>query len=387
MTEKRRPKGTGSIRQRGERYQAIYSYSDTGGQRRRRSKFFDTKTEARKWLNSRLAEVDQGRVADPRALTVGEYLHDWLRSLGLQQLEAATLSWYRSAVERHIIPVLGSVKLSKLSATRIEAFLAEKAANGRLDGTGGLGPASVRRLQVTLHKSLDAAARKGLLQSNPVDLADTVKVPSKDVTEAVWSPENVTGFLQATKADRLHPIWYLVAWTGLRRSELCGLQWPDVDLEAAVLSVRRARVEVDGKVITKGPKSSASRRILDLDEHTVAVMKQWKIAQLEERLESGTAWAPGDWVFTNKVGEPLRPDWLTRSFLRAVRGAELPDTDIKGLRHAHATALLKSGTHPKVVQERLGHSSIKVTMDIYSAVLPGIQREAVERLARMFPSR
>ena len=148
MTEKRRPRGTGSIRERGERYQAIYSYTDGSGKRRRPSRIFGTKTGARKWLNNRLADVGDGRVADPRVLTVGEYLQDWLGSLGMQQLEAATVSWYRSAVVRHIVPELGTVKLSKLSAVRIESFLADKAKSGRLDGAGGLGPASVRRLQV-----------------------------------------------------------------------------------------------------------------------------------------------------------------------------------------------------------------------------------------------
>lgn len=178
----------------------------------------------------------------------------------------------------------------------------------------------------------------------------------------------------------------VVDWIG-NAAPLCGLRWPDIDLDLAVLSVRRARVEVDGRVIEKGPKSAASRRTVDLDGETVAVLRQWKVVQLEERLRAGTAWVPEDWVFTNQVGEPWRPDGLTKSFVRAVRTTGLPRTDVKSLRHAHATALLKSGTHPKVVQERLGHSSIQVTMDIYSSVLPGMQREAVERLAHLFPSR
>src|SRR5690606_22851874 len=140
---------------------------------------------------------------------------------------------------------------------------------------------------------------------------------------------------------------------------------------------------VDGKPVVKGPKSKASRRLVDLDAETVAVLRRWKVAQLEDRMRAGAAWAPGEWVFTNEIGEPWRPDALTRVFVERVESLGLPRTDIKGLRHAHATALLRAGVHPKVVQERLGHSSIQVTMDIYSSVLPGMQREAVERLSAL----
>jgi integrase len=305
----------------------------------------------------------------------------------VQQLEAATVAWYRSAVERHIIPELGAVKLTALTAAMIETFLAEKAASGRLDGKGGLGPASVRRLQVTLHKALDAAVRHRLLTVNPVDLADKPKVPRADVTETVWTPEQMATFLAATKGADLHPLWHVACWTGLRRSELAGLQWRDLELDLGVLSVKRARTSVDGKTVLKGPKSATSRRSLDLDDQTVSVLKSWRATQNKKRLIVGEAWDPSEWVFTDNLGQPWRPDGLTKRFKKAAKAAGLPPTDIKGLRHAHATALLKAGVHPKVVQERLGHSSISVTMDTYSSVLPGMQREAVERLASMMSGR
>jgi integrase len=275
------------------------------------------------------------------------------------------------------------VKLARLSAVQIERFLIDKADHGRLDGTGGLGPASVRRLQVTLHKSMSAAVRKGLLATNPVDLADKPKIPARDVTEDVWSPEQMTAFLEATVTDRLAPAWHVACMTGLRRSELCGLQWSDIDFKTAVLSVRRARTQVDGRPVVKAPKTASSRRAVDLDAGTITALRRWKVAQAEERLRAGTAWEAGDWCFADELGRPWRPDAMTRSFIQAATAAGLPRTDIKGLRHAHATALLRAGVHPKVVQERLGHSSIAVTMDIYSSVLPGMQREAVERLASL----
>lgn len=386
MTDRRRPKGSGSIREADGRIEATYSFLDGQGKRRRKSKRFDTRTEARKWLNARLAEVEAGQVADAGALTVGEYLADWLGSLGLAQLEAATISWYRSAVERHIVPQLGGVRLDKLTPTMIEAFLADRAANGRLDGSGGLGPASVRRLSVTLRKALEAATRKGLLRLNPADLADKPKLPPRDVTADVWTPEQIAAFIEASRADRLAAIWRTAAMTGLRRSEVCGLQWPDLDLDAGRLSVKRARVVVDGRMVTKPPKTASSRRIVDLDAGTVAALREWRKAQLEERLRAGEAWQAGEWVATDQIGRPSNPEYLSRRFGEIAASAGLPPITVKQLRHSHATALLAAGEAPKVVQERLGHSSISVTMDIYASVLPGMQRQAIDRLAALMGS-
>jgi integrase len=321
-------------------------------------------------------------------LTVGDYLDDWLGSLGIAQLEAATVSWYRSAVKRHIVPVLGDVRLSRLSAVQVEAFLADKAKSGRLDGTGGLGPASVRRLQVTLHKALDAAVRKGLLEQNTVDLADSPKLPPRDVTVDVWTTEELAVFVEATRSDRLAAVWRLAAMSGLRRSELCGLKWSDIDLDTRRLSVRRAVVIVDGGPIRiKPPKTARSRRTVELDAGTVVELRGWRRAQLEERLRAGTAWADEDWIVADELGQVLRPDRVGKLFDRLAAAIGLRRITIRLLRHSHATALLTAGESPKVVQERLGHSSIGVTLDVYSAVLPNMQRDAVDRLAAIMEAR
>ena len=144
---------------------------------------------------------------------------------------------------------------------------------------------------------------------------------------------------------------------------------------------------MDGKPVLKGPKTAKSRRTVDLDTDTMNVLRDWRKHQLEERLRAGEAWEPGEWVFTSQLGAPWRPDAMTRVFVRRVQELGLPPTDIKGLRHAHATAMLASGVHPKIVQERLGHSSISVTLDIYSSVVPGLQREAVRQRSPRRPPR
>jgi len=270
----------------------------------------------------------------------------------------------------------------------IESFLADKAENGRLDGTGGLGPASVRRLQVTLRKALEAAVRKGMLARNPADLADSPRMPPRDVTVDVWTADELSRFIEATRTDRLAAVWRLAAMSGLRRSELVGLQWPDIDLDGGWLSIRRSVVIVDGgPPHVKAPKTAKSRRTVELDNRTVSALRGWRRAQLGERLRAGDAWTSGEWVVADELGAYLRPDWLGKRFVALSRAAGLRTITIRQLRHSHATALLSAGESPKVVQERLGHSSISVTLDVYSAVLPNMQRDAVERLADTFDAR
>ena len=139
---------------------------------------------------------------------------------------------------------------------------------------------------------------------------------------------------------------------------------------------------MDGVPIVKAPKTERSRRSVDLDARTVALLREHRRLQLEERLRAGSAWAQGDWAFTNELGEPLNPNWVGRRFSTLASAAGLPSITMRQFRHSHATALLAAGEHPKIVQERLGHSTIS-TLDTYSAELPNMQREAVERLAQM----
>jgi integrase len=289
-------------------------------------------------------------------------------------------------VERHIIPALGATRLDRLTPTMIEAFLADRVARGRLDGKGGLSPASVKRLRVTLHKALKAAVRKGLLMRNPMELADSPKMPPRDVTVDVWTGDELVRFIEVTEDHRLGAVWRLAAMSGLRREELVGLQWGDVDLEVGRLSIRRAVVSDKGRARVKDPKTPASRRTVELDAGTVAALRRWRRAQLEERLRAGTAWVDEDWIVADELGRLLRPDRVGRLFNKVVAEAGLRRITIRQLRHSHATDLLAAGEQPKVVQERLGHSSIGVTLDVYSAVLPNMQRDAIDRLGARFES-
>lgn len=185
------------------------------------------------------------------------------------------------------------------------------------------------------------------MRPNPVDLADKRKVPARDVTADVWTPDQIATFIEAARQDRLAAIWHTAAMTGLRRSETCGLQWSDIDLETGRLPVRRARVVVDGRTITKPPKTARSRRTVDIDAGTVAALREWRKAQIKERLPAGEAWEPGEWVASDQLGRPINPEYVSRRFGEIADAAGLPPITVKQLRHSHATALLAGGRLPR----------------------------------------
>lgn len=373
ISQSRRPKGTGSVTARGSRFQASYSYLDHAGRRHRRSSTFDTKTAARQWLNERLAET--GARAHSGDLSVAQYLAEWTEGLATQ-VSAKTVTWYRWAVEKHLTPELGSIRLSELTPQHIDRLFAAKL-------QAGTGRETLRAILVTIGKALGDADRKGLIDRNPLDGADKPRLPRSDATIVTWDPPTIAQFLEITSTDRMAALWRTAAMTGLRRSEVCGLQWSDIDLDSDRLSVRRAVVVVGGQPTVKEPKTARSRRSVDLDYATVATLHEWRRHQLKERLRAGAAWHGGDWVFTNELGHLVNPEWVGKRFRKLVDQEQLPPITMRQLRHSHATALLTAGVHPKIVQERLGHASIAITLDIYSSVLPTMQRNAVDQLAAL----
>lgn len=174
----------------------------------------------------------------------------------------------------------------------------------------GVGATSLRAIRITLGKALGDVVRKGLLYRNPVELADRPKAQKRDATVIVWTPKEVGVFMRSVTGDRLAAMWRTAAMTGMRRSEICGLYWADLDLEQGALSVRRAIIVVEGHPHVKSPKTAKSPRTVELDLGTVVALKEWRGYQLEERLRAGEAWEIGEWVFTDELGKPVNPEWV-----------------------------------------------------------------------------
>jgi integrase len=196
-----------------------------------------------------------------------------------------------------------------------------------------------------------------------------------------WTAEQLSAFLASTKNDRLFPLWRCLAMTGMRRGEVCGLRWDDVDLENARLSVRRALIPHEDEIIVSEPKTARGRRVMALDGDTVEALKNQATRQIADRKHWGDAWADTGYVFTKENGEPLHPQTVSRSFEQALVEAKLPRIRLHDLRRTHATLALKANVHPKVVSERLGHATVSITLDTYSHAIPAMQEEAAERIA------
>jgi integrase len=291
-------------------------------------------------------------------------------------------------VRLHVIPALGSIALARVDAMMLNALYAELLASGKKNGKpGGLSPRSVAYVHTILHRAFKDAVRWGRLVRSPADLADPPKKSAAVRPSMVtWEADTVADFMARSEnyGDRHFAAWFTYATTGMRRGEVLGLHWSDLDLTTGAASVSQTLICVNHKAMFSTPKTSAGKRRVELDRATVAVLKDHRRRQLEERLLAGSAWQDHDLVFAKADGSPLRPEGFSREFDRRVRRWVLPKITLHGIRHTWATLALQADVHPRIVQERLGHSHVGVTLAIYSHVTPTMQADAAERVAQLF---
>jgi integrase len=374
----------GTIWKRGDTWTYQFAVTRNGKRRFVTKGGFRTKRACQDALTEALADWHKGAHVEPSKLTVGEYLeYRWLPVIE-HSLKPTTFRGYSDIVISRIIPHLGDVRLAELNEGDIARMYSTLRSSGRQNGAGGLSEASLQHTHVVLRKALKDAVIGAhgtkLLLRNP---ADDVQRPRRRRTEMhVWSADELRRFLDETRRDRLHACWVAAATTGLRRGELLGLRWDDVELDGQVLSVKRSRVAAGYTVSEGTPKSGRGRRV-DLDPETVAVLRRHRARQLEERIAWGEAWLDAGLVFTRENGEGLHPHSVSQAFERGVARADVPVIRFHDLRHTHATLMLGAGVHPKVVQERLGHASIQITLDTYSHVMPGMQADAAARMGAL----
>ncbi len=334
-----------------------------------------TKKEAEKRLSELLGQLDNGIFMQPGKTTLAEFLDRWLKDYAYANLAPRTAEGYETIIRQHLIPKLGSIPLTRIKPEHIQKYYAETLANGRCDGKGALSSLTVRHHHMTLHNALKCAVKWGLLVRNPADAIDAPRTTHTEMK--VMSEEDLNRFLEIIKTTPYYALFYLALFTGMRRSELLGLQWTDVDLLLCQLSVARAMHRLkNGEIVFRSPKTAKGRRIISLSPSTVFILQKHRELQKSIRLMQGLILKDNDLVFSKEDGSPLSPNSITSAWVRLAKRAGLEGIRLHDARHTHASLMLKQGIHPKIVQERLGHSTIAITLDTYSHVAPGLQEAA-----------
>lgn len=365
----RRGNSEGSITKRPDgRWEARISLEDG----KRKSFYAATRQEVARKLAAALRDRDRGLPIVGEKQTVEQYLTQWLDAIQAT-VEPTTVTKYRRELRLHVISLIGSLPLAKLSAQQVQSVYAAGLAQG-------LSTTSVRLIHTILHGALKDALRLGLVQRNVADMVDPPR--KRHYEMQVLTPEQCRTFLQAVSGNRYEALFVLAVSTGMREGELLALRWRDVDLEAGHLQVRATLKLIDRKLVIEKTKTRHSRRRIALTSQACEALRRHRARQVEERLALGPAWDDHDLVFPNAVGRPFdRRGLIRRNFLPTLRKASLPTIRFHDLRHTAATLMLLKGVHPKVVSEMLGHASIAITLDLYSHVLPDMQREAVKAIA------
>ena len=350
----------------------------TGKRKQRTKGGFRTRAAAEDALTEVLNEIRSGTVVAPSSVTLEEYLTEWLTTVR-PQLRETTWASYGVAVQR-ICWGLGAGKLQALTAVEVERFYARLVNEGGPAGRP-LAAKTVRNTHIVLHRALADAERLRLVMRNVAHLARPPAVPH--VERATWSADELAAFLEHVSGDRLFAAYVLLATTGMRRGEVFGLRWRDVDLSARRASITQTVTTVNDKLVLGPTKTNRSRRTISLDPTTVDVLHAHRVVQDQERATAGQAWDPSyDLVLCDGTGRPEHPDRFSRQFQRYVKATDLPP--LRGphnLRHTWATLALRAGVHPKVVSDRLGHATIAVTIDTYSHVAPSLDAEAADTVA------
>jgi integrase len=372
----------GSVIKRGSTYSVVLDLGrgPDGKRQRKWHSGYRTRRDAERARVELLARVEQGSYVEPSRLTVaGFLLEQWLPSLA-GQVRPTTLHGYRTNLERYVLPALGGLTLQHLTPAHLNTLYGSMLVHG---GKGGrpLSARTVQAIHMTIRKALGDAARWGIVVRNVTELASPPR--PRRVEMQTWTAEELRAFLKHVEGERLYAVWILAASTGMRRGEVLGLRWRDVDLDRARASVRQTLVLAGRQVVTSEPKTSRGRRSIALDPRTVSALRAWRRAQASERLAWAGAWADSGLVFTREDGTPIHPEWLSDAFEWRVKVTRLPRIRFHDLRHTHASLGLAAGIPVKVMSERLGHTSSSFTADAYQHVTPALEEQAASTVAQL----
>lgn len=367
----------GHVSKRGSKYSFVIDIGRdpiTKKRKQKRVSGFRTKKEAIQAMNKMINELQNGTYVEPSNETLAEFIESWLEHKK-STVSDSTYDFYESYTKNHIVPALGNIKLKDIKPITIQIFYNSLVKNS------GLSLHSVAHVQRITRIILNHAVRLKVIRENPAIDIDIVKVPKKE--QKVWTKDQVDIFIDAARGHIHFIAFYLAIFTGMRQGEILGLKWDSVDFDNRTIYVRRALKRSNGGEI-KDLKNTSSYRSIAMNDLLYEELKKHKRKQNEIKLRMGQAYNDQGFVVATKVGTFVLHSNLSRAFRLICEKIDVPKIRFHDLRHTHASLLLSLKQHPKVVQERLGHSSIEMTMDIYSHMMPNMQKEAVKELDKLF---
>jgi len=361
----------GSVKKDGKSWYYVLEVGTINGKRKQKKKRgFATKKEAQ----SALIEAEHSLIKDgykeTTKLLYKDFLVEWLNNKKTV-IRESTYSTYSWLINNFIIPEIGDNDITKVSPIQIQTLYS------KLLNNGNLSTENISKIHSLINNSLDRAYRWGLIKKNSAELVEKPRIQKKEMK--VWTIDEVKTFLEISKSSRYHIAFVLALTTGMRRGEILGLRWKDINFNSNVLSVVQT-LSVDGKKILSTTKSKTSNRNITLPTETINLLRLHFALIQKEKEYAGILYNDNDLVVSTNIGTPCIPRNLNRIFYSLLGQTKLTRIRFHDLRHTHATILLHQGVHPKIVAERLGHSNIKITLDTYSHVLPSMQTEMALKL-------
>lgn len=373
----------GHIRERSPGHWAIVLEvrdSETGRRKRKWHSFKGGKREAQIECAKLVSELDLGTYMEPTKTTMSAFLDHWLEHTR-SRISPRTHERYAEIIAKNIKPAIGGLMLARLRPAQLAAAYDKALSSGRRDGTGGLSPATVVYIHRIIKQSLSHAVRWQLLSRNPADAVDPPRIERKMLT--TYDMTQTAELLEKLRGSRLMIPVTLGVLCGLRRGEIAALRWKDVNLKDLQIAVVQSAEQTKAGIRYKEPKSGKVRTVA-LSATVGAELHRHRLQQAEELLRLGVRQTDATFVCAREDGEPIQPRSISQAWRQKMEILGLPRVRFHDLRHAHATHLLANGVHPKIASERLGHSKVGITLDLYSHVLPGMQEDAAARVDEAF---
>jgi integrase len=350
---------------------------ETGKRKQITRRGFESKKDAENAAAQLLLEIEKGEYIQPKQITLKEFMIDWLENVAKQNVKPSTFAGYKGVVCKRIIPKFGHMKLEQIKPVMITKYY-------RSLINEGLSEEYVEYIHSILKKAFDTAVKWEYVKSNIIHKVDKPKRKRKQVN--TWSIEECNRFLEYAKKDskpHFYILYLLAIYTGMRRGEILGLKWTDVNFEQKKISVSRTLYYTkENGIFEQSTKNEGSVRVISISDFVINELKKHRIWQMERKLQFGIPYSEDGYITANSKGEPLNPNYVYNHFAKMIEKAGVRKIRFHDLRHTHATIMLQLGEHPKVVSERLGHSSIEMTMNTYSHVTPDMQQESSDRFER-----